>query len=65
MVKTIPYSFDNKAGIEHEINQDPAVLMNQLKQLKCKICHLNAFCVLFNMIHSLKYNYYKSQSIFL
>jgi len=40
MVKTIPYSFDNKAGIEHEINQDPAVLMNQLKQLKCKICHL-------------------------
>jgi len=48
MVKTIPYSFDNKAGIEHEINQDSAFLMNQLKTAKmenltleeCFLCSL-------------------------
>ena len=43
MVKTIPYSFDNKAGIEHEINQDPAVLMNQLKRAKFENSTLECF----------------------
>jgi len=43
MVNTFPYSFDNKAGIEHEINQDPAVLMNQLKRAKFDIRMLFVF----------------------
>jgi len=43
MVKTIPYSFDNKAGIEHEINQRPSCSDESIKTAKMENLPLECF----------------------